>query len=193
MTQSGSISETIQTQEEVFSEVENQIEEAEIEEQEISEHEIEQNFMLFDIEEAEQTSDISQIFTGSFLNCLRALPGQAEILCRLEESTRPCEVKCDDETDHNVCLCDADGCFWRNLFNRKCNSFEEPVQHEEPIREIETVRHEESALNKLKFKEMKKDEGKYKTILVEDGTYVHGYDLMLGLIQEMYDNGLMQK
>ena len=123
--------------------------------------------MLFDVEEAEQTSDISQIFTGLFLNCLRALPGQAEIICRLEESTRPCEITCGEETDHNVCMCDKEGCFWRNLFNRNCNSFEEPVHHEEAIREIETVHHEESALSKLKFKEMKNDEGKYKTILGE--------------------------
>ena len=167
MTRSTSISEPIEIREEVFSEVENQFEETEIEKQEILEHENERNFILFDVEESEQTSDISQIFTGSFLNCLRALPGQAEILCRLEDSTRPCEIKCGEETDHNVCLCDADGCFWRNSFNKKCNSFEEHVQHEEAIRNIETVRHEESALNKLKFKEMKNDEGKYKTILGE--------------------------
>ena len=107
--------------------------------------------MLFDVEEAEQTSDISQIFTGLFLNCLRALPGQAEIICRLEESTRPCEITCGEETDHNVCMCDKEGCFWRNSFNRNCNSFEEPAHHEEAIREIETVQHE----------------GKYKTILGE--------------------------
>merc|ERR1719215_2268009 len=117
----------------------------------------EQPIMLFDVEEAEQTSDISQIFTGLFLNCLRALPGQAEIICRLEESTRPCEITCGEETDPNVCMCDKEGCFWRNLFNRNCNSFEEPVHHEEAIREIETVHHEESALSKLKFKEMKND------------------------------------
>jgi len=163
-------------------------------------YESEENFMLFDVEESEKTSDISQIFVGSFISCLRSLPGKAEILCSLEETTRPCEIKCEDETDHNVCLYDEEGCFWRNSFNRNCYSFEESFNHEraryeEHARQEVHVDREETELSEelQKFREIKSDGRHLKKILREDGTYVHGFDLMLSLIEEMYDNGLMQK
>jgi len=169
----------------------------------------EENFMLFDVEEEpEKTSDISAIFSGSFISCLRSLPEKAEILCELKESTRSCDVTCEDQTEHNVCLCDEEGCFWRNSFNRNCKEFsQEPVRHvrpvqiEEPVRKQtetvgeEPVHHRATELSQAveRFREVESDQGQYRKILREDGTYVRGYDLMLGLIEEMYENGLMQK
>ena len=131
----------------------------EIRPSELPYYESEENFMLFDVEESEKTSDISQIFVGSFISCLRSLPGKAEILCSLEETTRPCEIKCEDETDRNVCLCDEEGCFWRNSFDEKCYSFEETDQQEE------SARFENPVLEK--FREVKSDERHLKMIFRE--------------------------
>ncbi|CBY19290.1 unnamed protein product [Oikopleura dioica] len=147
------------------------------------------NVMLRDIEEEEKTSDTSEIFVGSFISCLRSLPRQAEIFCSLEETTRPCEVTCEDKTEHNVCLCDDDGCFWRNNFNDNCNSYVKTLHHKESV----DLKQSPTSNIPEKFKEIKTNERQYKTILRQDGTYVLGFDLMLGLIEEMYNNGLMQK
>ncbi|CBY15001.1 unnamed protein product [Oikopleura dioica] len=157
--------------------------------EELFETENEDNFMLLDIEEQEKTSDISQIFAGSFISCLRSLPGQAEILCSLEKTTRQCEVTCEEKTEHNVCLCDKDGCFWRNNFNNTCNYYVKTLHHIESV----DLKKSQSSNIPEKFKEKETNQRQYKTILRQDGTYVHGYDLMLGLIQEMYNNELMQK
>ncbi|CBY23613.1 unnamed protein product [Oikopleura dioica] len=165
----------------------------EIQAAELPDNEIEENFMLFDIEagiqitakKPEKSSEISQIFVGSFGGCLNSLPRNADILCKLEETTRPCEIKCTDKTEHNVCLCDNEGCFWRNSFDKKCYSFEETDQQEESVRFAQQLVE--------KFREVKSDERHVKMIFREDGTYVHGFDLMLGLIEEMYDNGFLQK
>ncbi|CBY11320.1 unnamed protein product [Oikopleura dioica] len=157
--------------------------------EELVKNEDKDNVMLLDIEEVEKTSDTSEIFVGSFISCLRSLPGQADIFCSLEETTRPCEVTCEDKTEHNVCLCDDDGCFWRNNFNDNCNSYVKTLNHKKSV----DLKQSPTSNIPEKFKEIKTNERQYKTILRQDGTYVLGFDLMLGLIEEMYNNGLMQK
>ena len=79
---------------------------------------------LNEIAESMKTSDFSQIFVDSFLDCLRTLPRNAQVICSLGDNSRSCEIKCAENIEHNFCLCDSTGCSWRNSFNQKCETIE---------------------------------------------------------------------
>jgi hypothetical protein len=79
---------------------------------------------LNEIAESKKTSDFSQIFVDSFLDCLRTLPRNAQVICSLGDNSRSCEIKCAENITHNFCSCDSTGCSWRNSFNPQCEIIE---------------------------------------------------------------------